>query len=441
MNHQKNRASWEAEWAKNGGLGVLIRRGPTMGWAKEQQIKEQQRWGSSLGDKYVCAKCFNDYALKKIVSKYALANACDYCGRKSQIFIAASLDAVFEEISSGIGSEWGNPDDERIYYEDGEYQGNVVDTYELFDSEIEDPFENDQLRQDVINALYKINPVWCKRNYYGLLPHEALRYGWKEFVHVIKHGRRYFFSVPDEQREGYYYEEIAPEEFLDRLGELVTEIGLVQELPEDTYTFRVRVHDPKLTFKSASELGTTKHAPYSNRMSPAGIPMFYGAFEQGTAVAETYDPSCGPLVKISVGKWGTARKIPVLDLTRIPEVPSIFDSEKRGERPGIIFLHEFTRELSQPIEKDGREHIEYVPTQVMTEYFRHIYTHPQYGKLLGILYNSSQRPRGKCCVFFFRSDQCCKIRPGWKEATDRFTDKLICWLGLKGVRVISPPKR
>jgi len=186
---------------------------------------------------------------------------------------------------------------------------------------------------------------------------------------VIKHARRYFFSVPDEQRQGYY-EEIAPEEFLDRLGDLVTEIGLVQELPEDTYTFRVRVHDPELTFKSASELGTAPHAPYSNRMSPAGIPMFYGAFEHGTAIAETYDPSLGPVMKITVRKWVTARKIPVLDLTRIPEVPSIFDSEKRGKRSGIIFLHEFTSELSRPIEKDGGGHIDYVPTQVMTEYFR-----------------------------------------------------------------------
>ncbi|MDP2045203.1 MAG: HEPN-associated N-terminal domain-containing protein, partial [Deltaproteobacteria bacterium] len=370
-----------------------------MGRAKEQQIKEQQGGGASLGDKYVCAKCFNDYALKKFVSEYALGNACDYCGRKSQRLIAASIEAVLKEISIGIGSEWGNPDNERIDFEDGEYQGNVIETYELFYDEIEDPFENDLLRHDIINAFYKINPVWCKRNYYGFLPHEALRYGWKEFVHVIKHARRYFFSVPDEQREGYYYEEIAPEEFLDRLGELVTEIGLVQELPEDTQIFRVRVHNPKLIFHSARELGTAQNAPYSNRMSPAGIPMFYGAFEQRTAVAETYDPSCER--SITIGKWGAARKIPVLDLTRIPEVPSIFDSEKRGKRPGMIFLHEFTRELSQPIKKDGWEHIDYVPTQVMTEYFRHIYTHPEYGKLLGILYNSSQRPGGKCCVFFF----------------------------------------
>ncbi len=412
-----------------------------MGWAKGQQIKEQQQGGGSLGDKYVCAKCFNDYALKKFVSKYALANACDYCGRKSQRFIAASIEAVLREISSGIGSEWGNPDDERIDFEDGDYQGNVIGTYELFYDEIEDTFENDLLRQDVIKALDEKNPVWCKRNYYGLLPHEALRYSWEEFVRVIKHARRYFFSVPDEQREGYYYEEIAPEEFLDRLGEIVTEIGIVRELPEGTHIFRVRVHDPKLIFKSAGELGTAQKAPYSNRMSPVGIPMFYGAFEQGTAVAETYDPSPGPLTIITVGKFETARNFPVLDLTRIPDVPSIFDSEKRGKRPGIIFLHRFTGDLSKPIEKDGREHIEYVPTQVLTEYFRHIYTHPEYGKVLGILYNSSQRPRGKCCVFFFRPDQCCEIRPGWKEATDRFTDKPICWLGLKGVRMVSPPKR
>jgi hypothetical protein len=215
----------------------------------------------------------------------------------------------------------------------------------------------------------------------------------------------------------------------------------VRELPEGTQIFRVRVHDPELIFKYASELGTAPNAPYSNRMSPAGIPMFYGALEEGTAVAETYAPSRRSLVKITVGKFETARSFPVLDLTRIPEVPSLFDSENRDNRADIIFLHRFIQDLSKPIEKDGREHIGYIPTQVVTEFFRHVYTDPEYGKVLGIFYNSSQKPRGKCCVLFFLSDQCCDIRPGWKEDRDRFTDRLIWWLGLIKARRLSPPKR
>lgn len=414
-----------------------------MGRAKEQRIEEQERGWSSPGDKYVCAKCFSDYALKRFVSENAVAKVCDYCGRQSRRAIAAPIDDVLEEINEGLRSQWGNVDNEGIPYEsrEGGYQGRVFDTYDIF-HEIIDPFENDRLRDDIINAFFDLSGLWCKKDYYGLAPHEALRYGWEKFVRVIKHSRRYFFSVPEETKD-QHYEEIPPEEFLNRLGEIVTEIGFVRELPEGTHIFRARVHDPKHILKSATELGTApaEEACLSNRMSPAGIPMFYGTSDPATALAETYDPSQGPLVKITIGKFETARNFPVLDLTCAPEVPSIFDSGEIDNRPGIIFLHHFITDLSNPIEKDGLEHIEYVPTQVVTEFFRHVYIHPTYGKVLGILYNSSQKPGGECCVLFFQSDQCCQIQPGWKEEKEKYNDKPRWWLGLNRIRVHSPPKK
>jgi len=64
-------------------------------------------------------------------------------------------------------------------------------------------------------------------------------------------------------------------------------------------------------------------------------------------------------------------------------------------------------ELSKPIEKDDKSHIEYVPTQVFTEYIRHAYKFEDGSKFEGIIYPSSIQPSGISCVLFVENDQCC----------------------------------
>jgi hypothetical protein len=94
----------------------------------------------------------------------------------------------------------------------------------------------------------------------------------------------------------------------------------------------------------------------------------------------------------------------ILDLTVMPPSPSIFDRDSRATRSGILFLNEFVDDLKQPVMKDGKEHVEYVPTQVVTEYFRHAFD-ANGDFVRGILYPSSLND-GVCCVLFFEADQC-----------------------------------
>jgi hypothetical protein len=47
--------------------------------------------------------------------------------------------------------------------------------------------------------------------------------------------------------------------------------------------------------------------------------------------------------------------------------------EARRERAELSFLHGFARDLSAQIERDNRIHIEYVPTQVVSEYLRRVF--------------------------------------------------------------------
>ena len=80
----------------------------------------------------------------------------------------------------------------------------------------------------------------------------------------------------------------------------------------------------------------------------------------------------------------------------IPRRPTIFD---KSDYWGIRFLHEFTKEVSKPI--SNRNTMEYVPTQVMTEFFRYNIK----PSINGIVYMSSKN-RTKCCVLFLDNAQC-----------------------------------
>jgi hypothetical protein len=109
--------------------------------------------------------------------------------------------------------------------------------------------------------------------------------------------------------------------------------------------------------------------PFTNRMNPAGVPMFYGALDRNTAIVEvrSNQPTAA-----SIGEFELLHEIRVVDLTALPPARGIFANGARYEKAAIGFLHQFMEDATLPIERDGREHIEYVPTQIVTEYFRHI---------------------------------------------------------------------
>ena len=415
-----------------------------MGLAKDRIMKGLRGW-SLLGDKSACHNCIEDDALKSFVKATADQDHCDYCGRSAKKPIAVAVDDLVNHINDSLLSEYADPDDEGVIYEsrEGGYQGvEVFDTWDLLDEIIGNPLANDDLLRDVATAF---NHYWCQKHFAQLKPEEALKYGWEEFTRTVNHSRRYLFSIaPDEHAEGRGFEEIPPAQFLGRLEEVINQVDLVRLLPAGTRIVRGRAHHPHERFTAAAELGTptVRAACYSNRMSPAGIPMFYGAFDENTVRAELYDSLRSKQI-ITVGTFLTARAFRVLDLTNLPGIPSLFDTENRHKRPGLKFLCHFVQDLSGPISKDGREHIDYVPTQVVTEYFRKVFRDDQGEPVKGITYNSSRRGMGKCCVLFFEHDECCDISPGWDRTIKSTTGRdKIKWLGLdqSTVKRVKPLK-
>jgi hypothetical protein len=132
-------------------------------------------------------------------------------------------------------------------------------------------------------------------------------------------------------------------------------------------------------------------------MNPAGISYFYLAFEQETAVAEVIDkPPC----HAAIGAFEVKKELTFLDLTELPPLPSMFNSDYSEEREGLIFLDHFIDAIAIPVTKDGREHVDYLPSQVICEFFSQVFQIDGENQIDGIAYPSAVRLGGKNFVIF-----------------------------------------
>lgn len=133
-------------------------------------------------------------------------------------------------------------------------------------------------------------------------------------------------------------------------------------------------------------------------MNAAGIPYFYLAKERRTAIGEV---ASHPPGKLSIGKFELDRAIPVLNLTNLPSAASIFDVDAYDKRQLNLFLRDFVKRIASPVQKDGREHVEFVPSQLVSEYFSEMFEWPDSGRRIGgMVYPSTLVPNGQNVVLF-----------------------------------------
>ena len=383
-----------------------------MSWVKRQLERQMAEGWHSSGDKYVCPKCFEDCAIRRFIRKAATSGQCSYCERTSKKPIAVGLDEVLSFISAGLHREYEDPNN-CVPWEtaEGGWQLPVEDTYDLF---VDLGFGDcpDKLFDDLTHAFS--DRQWAQRDPFSLRPSDALRFTWESFCDQIKHKTRFVFfktkSDPESMRELGCSE---PYDILQTLGRMARQFQMFDTLPSGATIFRARQHLPGTSPASAVELGPPpKEFASQSRMSPAGIPMFYGANSKQTAFCETYDASDQINTAVTTATFLTTRPLRLLDLTTVPGVPSIFDAPASRKRPALIFLHGFCRDASQPVTKDGRkEHYEYVPTQVVAEYFRHVFDLKGRKNLDGIKFKSSRDKGGICYTLFLTSDDCTDMPP------------------------------
>ena len=79
---------------------------------------------------------------------------------------------------------------------------------------------------------------------------------------------------------------------------------------------------------------------FLNRMSPAGISMFYGASDKDTAKKEVLNEEWKDS-QITKGTFALKQDLQIIDLTHLPEIPSIFDKSNRKNYYKILFFRSF----------------------------------------------------------------------------------------------------
>jgi RES domain len=157
-------------------------------------------------------------------------------------------------------------------------------------------------------------------------------------------------------------------------------------------------------------------------MSPAGISVFYGSTDPLTAIQETQEAG-GEAA--SLGYFTTTQEMFVLDLTNLPRCPTFYTPDLSNTNASLGFLHRFVADAIQPIERDESEHIEYVPTQIVTEFFRYVFTFRGGGdgqdenSIMGILYPSCRRRGGINCVLFLKPEDCEGVGDSPRESSLR----------------------
>lgn len=374
-----------------------------MGIAKQWMLEQFER-GYMQADGQICANCVNDPALVQWVEDNATTTECSFCGTESDAPVAAEFDSFVGVVLTGIRFNWNHPDDEGIAYisAEGGYQASITDSREVLRHyDISD-------NEDVIRAIVRSigDNGWVERDYYVGDTSQRLSWGWDHFKEVVKHQTRYVFLTPEDDD----HSEVPPSQMLAAIGSTIVEdlsdLALITTVPTDADLIRIRIGAG--TYATGAEIGTppAQFANQSNRMSPAGIPMFYGAFDVDTARAETLDPHQHGGQIMSIGSFRAVRDLKVLDLADLPDIPSVFWEGGHQLIHPLRFLHAFAGDIVQPIARDGREHIEYVPTQVVTEYFRRVFRDADDRPIDGIVYSSSRHPGGRAFVLFCENEQC-----------------------------------
>lgn len=278
-----------------------------MGQVKKMMMDLQDRgdWPDGLQGNYVCTHHFDDPYLNALIKRYREEGkkSCSYCGRRGTV---SSLQTFIENVTWKLHLYFDDVDNASLlyaysFYDDeneiipefkrvGEYVapkeaeffestydllgyvGLITDDEEL-NKDIESTFETEQwIERDILHEDYRRN----------------LMNKWQAFSLSVTHSRRYTFLATPEFLPLVKGEDKEKDtDVLTSLRRLIIEQKLVKTLPEGTGLFRARrVEDAAKRYDVNDITSSPDTSASSNRMSPAGVSMFYASFNAETAAKE-----------------------------------------------------------------------------------------------------------------------------------------------------------
>lgn len=343
---------------------------------------------------FICTGCFVNEEIIGYIESFEEVGECNYCKSEGNVvcdisgvgeFIREGLDRAYEHLDDGTGAM--RDSENKIYIgSDGEQAG--VSLIEILNEE-EQIFSE---RHDFESIIHIINELIMNsgpsdrdisqgaEDKYGDSNSEifvikddlfgedyVIEYDvWETFKNECMHVNRFFDLGSEENFR---------ETLLSYLNPIFKNMEI--NLKTNSILYRSRsiengFFDNKVSIDWNTELGP---APYkysgNNRMSPAGISYMYLSDNRDLTLAEIRnDTNC----IIYTGVFKTVKDLRLLDLTDEDsfKLKSIFSEEYRHEdRWKAKFIKRFIEEISKPI-KESDSVLEYVPTQVLSEFIRKI---------------------------------------------------------------------
>ncbi|MFZ4841047.1 RES domain-containing protein [Mycetocola saprophilus] len=355
----------------------------------------------SESDWSVCLDHIIDDALKAAVENMATDANCTFCGQSGesgQPPHAVNATNLADAFKNGFSFLYTNTDESPHWDRESHmFYGPDMGTAEIVEELSEMAFSDDVRDYIAEKLTAELGPNERWTTWGASADPEDLEFVWSRFEEYVKHQGRFFFpggSTAESHPTGITA-------FLKMLDHYSSgSSGLIQMVNPGDNFYRGRLcENPKDFEHILDELGMAPaKLATANRMSPAGISLFYAAQNPKTAIAEIAAHGTAPLAV--VGVFTNLRELRILDFTIKPKTPSPFDTSRREEYRHLRFLDSFVEEITKPVISDGRQHIDYVPTQVLTEYIRNWARE----KIDGIALPSAQTT-DKTYVFFSSSTE------------------------------------
>lgn len=363
----------------------------------KRYLEQREQRGYEDDERAVCLNHFIGDDLRSAVKDRLTEPACDFCSRTGGTAepIAVPIETVADVVMGAIRRIY-EPALDVLYFDD-----DFTARYDT--SEAADELVAYELEEEPFDALKEIllEDTWCE-DPSGLTRDIVLMTSWESLRRQVMHHQRFVFltGLAEKVTDGLHEQYMSAAALLESLGRCVQQTGIVRTLPAGTLLLRGRLMPSGTTRSSvdASSLGSPPLVKAAaNRMSPAGISMFYGSEDEATVLAEIAAHHDGSPSVALVGSFRALRELTIVDLTAIPP-ERIFDDQL--DFRVVRFLKHFALDLSRPVALDGSGHVEYVPTQVATEYLRYA---------LGVdgIRFSSSLTGGANVVLFVGPGSCC----------------------------------
>lgn len=345
----------------------------------------------------VCANHIEDDFIKKQIRNHGSYDKCDYCSKRRKV---VELSFVLELIIIGIDYLFEDPANSRFLNKDSEYgfDGNNFHFFDIWinddlDLRIDDP----KLSDDILKYLGN-DSLYCRQDEFGS-ENDFFHGLWSHFKEVVKHRARFVFYYKDVFMN-YNYSD--PLSLLKSVQYSILKFDLITELNQNTILYRCRQHEKPTEIKDNIDMASApiQYCKQNGRMNPAGIAMFYCSRTRDLTVKEVVNKSDKLKPYYSTVIFRNKEPLRLVDLTKLPGIGSIFDKEKNVDIDIILFLEGFLEDISKPVKNDDTT-LEYVPTQIITEYIRF---NPKLN-VDGIIYPSSKIKEAKNIVLFLNHEE------------------------------------